>query len=78
MTHWILNNKYFGKYIQTYRQGKGIPLKTKIFAITVLWITIAFSAIFIVSLWIIQLILFVIAAIVTIHLIHLPTYRYKT
>jgi uncharacterized protein len=76
MTHWMLNNKYFGKYIRNYREGKGIPLKTKLFAIAVLWITISYSAFFIVPIWIVQLILFAIAAAVTIHLIRLPTYRH--
>lgn len=75
MTHWMLNNKYFGKYIRNYREGKGIPLKTKLFAITVLWITIVYSALFIIPLWIAQIILFVIATAVTIHLARLPTYH---
>ena len=45
MTHWMLNNKYFGTYIRNYKEGKGIPMKTKLFAISILWITIAFSGI---------------------------------
>ena len=32
--HWLLTNKYFGKYIRRYRQGLGIPLKTKIIDVT--------------------------------------------
>jgi uncharacterized membrane protein YbaN (DUF454 family) len=75
MTHWMLNNKYFGKYIRNYREGKGIPLKTKLFALTVLWTTIAISAIFIVPILIVQIILFIVAVAVTIHLVRLPTYR---
>ena len=76
MTKWILNNRYFGSYIRRYKEGKGIPLKTKIFAIATLWITILFSAFFIVNnLWIVQLILFAIATAVSIHIIRLPTYR---
>ena len=74
MTHWMLNNKYFGKYIKNYKEGKGIPLKTKIFAITFLWITIGY-AIYIVPIWLAQLTMFIIAAAVTIHLIRVPTYR---
>ncbi len=73
MTHWMLNNKYFGKYIRNYREGKGIPLKTKILALTVLWTSIFFSIIFITPILIIQIILFVIAVGVTIHLTRLPT-----
>ena len=74
MTYWMLNNNYFGKYIRNYREGKGIPLKTKLFAITTLWITISISAIIILNIWI-ALVLFVVAAAVTIHLVRLPTYR---
>ena len=73
MTHWMLNNKYFGKYIRNYRDGKGIPLKTKLFALTILWITIIISAFFIIPILIIQLVLFVVATLVTIHIARLPT-----
>ncbi len=76
MTRWILTNKYFGSYIKRYRAGKGIPLKTKIVALAALWITISYSAFFVVNQWwIVQLVLFVIAAAVTIHILKLPTYR---
>ena len=75
MTHWMLTNKYFGKYIKNYREGKGIPIKTKIFAISLLWITILYSAFFIVPIWIVQIILFTIATLVTLHLVRLPTYH---
>lgn len=75
MTQWILTNKYFGKYIKNYREGKGIPLKTKLFAIVTLWVTIVYSAFFIIPLWIVQIVLFIVAIAVTLHLIRLPTYR---
>jgi uncharacterized membrane protein YbaN (DUF454 family) len=76
MTKWVLTNKYFGSYIRRYREGKGIPIKTKLIAITILWITIGYSAFFIVNRWwIVQLILFAIAIAVSAHLIRLPTYR---
>lgn len=75
MTHWMLTNKYFGKYIKNYQEGKGIPLKTKIYAISLLWITILYSAFFIVPIWIVQIILFTIATLVTLHLVRLPTYH---
>ena len=76
MTHWILTNKYFGNYIRRYKEGKGIPLKTKILALTILWITVSYSAFFMVQKWLpIQLVLFAVAIGVTIHLIRLPTYK---
>jgi len=75
MTKWVLTNKYFGSYIRRYKEGKGIPIKTKIVAIATLWITISYSAFFIVNIWIVQLILFAIATAVSIHILRLPTYR---
>jgi len=75
MTYWMLNNKYFGNYIRNYKEGKGIPLKTKLFAITILWITLVYSAIFIIPILIAQVILFGVAVAVTLHLIQLPTYH---
>ena len=76
MTRWIMTNKYFGDYIRRYKEGRGIPLKTKVLGLAVLWITIIYSAFFIVhNLWIVQLILFAVAIGVTIHLVRLPTYK---
>ena len=76
MTKWVLTNKYFGSYIRRYKEGKGIPIKTKIIALAALWITISYSAFFIVNKWwIVQLILFAIAIAVSVHILRLPTYR---
>ena len=75
MTRWMLTNSYFGKYIRNYKEGKGIPLKTKLFALTVLWIAIGYSALFIIPMLIVQIILFAVAVGVTIHLTRLPTCR---
>jgi hypothetical protein len=73
MYQWLLNNKWFGKYIRNYREGKGIPLRGKISAIVLLWTTISFTAIFIISIDVIRVTLFLIATIVSIYLIRLPT-----
>ena len=73
MYRWLLNNKWLGTYIRNYREGKGIPLRGKISALVLLWVTISFSAIFIVRIDVIRLILFTIATVVSIYLIRLPT-----
>lgn len=73
--NWLLNNKWFGDYIRNYREGKGITLKSKIFAVTLLWITISYSAIFAVNILLVQLILLIIAIVVSIHIITLPTLK---
>ena len=73
--NWLITNKWFGEYIKNYTEGKGIPLKTKIFALTILWVTIGISALLLVPIFIVQLILLVIAIAVSIHILRLPTYR---
>jgi uncharacterized membrane protein YbaN (DUF454 family) len=76
MYNWLLNNRWFGEYIRNYREGRGIPLKTKILALAVLWGTILYSTFFMVNgFWVVQVILLVIATLVSLHLIRLPTFR---
>ncbi|WP_448376304.1 YbaN family protein, partial [Fervidobacterium sp.] len=59
--YWLINHRWLGTYIRNYREGKGIPLKTKIFTISILWLTITLSAIFAVKSLIVRVILFIIA-----------------
>ena len=75
--HWLINNKWFGSYIKNYREGKGIPLKGKIMAISLLWITILISAIFFIKIFFINLLLIVIAFLVTLHIIRIKTVKKK-
>ena len=72
---WILNNRWFGSYIRNYKEGKGIPLKTKVFTLSLLWIVITYSALFMLEILIVQIILFIIAIGVSIHIVTLPTLK---
>ena len=36
--NWVLNNKYFGKYVKDFRAGKGMPRKAKLTAIFFIWL----------------------------------------
>jgi uncharacterized membrane protein YbaN (DUF454 family) len=82
MHRWLLNNKWFGEYIRNYKEGKGIPKKTKIIALTVLWITIGFSTVFMLPCLLptmlvlpLQLIMIAVAIAVSTHILRLPTFR---
>lgn len=70
---WLINHKYLGEFIRNYTEKKGIPLKTKIGAITLLWVAILLSAIFIVELSVIKILLLLIAAAVTAHILSFKT-----
>ena len=66
--HWLMNNRWFGTYIRNYIEGRGIPVKVKLFTIALLWAAIGIS-IWLVANLIVTVILLVIAAAVTLHII---------
>lgn len=74
--YWLLHNRWFGGYIKNYREGKGISRKVKIWTISLLWITIIFS-ICTVEIVLVRILLFLIAATVSIHIISIRTIRQK-
>jgi uncharacterized membrane protein YbaN (DUF454 family) len=82
MHRWLLNNKWFGEYIRNYQEGKGLTIKTKITALTVLWITIVFSTAFMLDRILppmlvlpMQLIMIAVAIAVSTHILRLPTFK---
>jgi uncharacterized membrane protein YbaN (DUF454 family) len=78
MHKWLLGNRWFGEYIRNYQEGKGIPMKTKMLAMVMLWVAIIYSAIFALDeILIAQVALLLIAFGVSIHLIRLPTLKSK-
>ena len=74
---WLMNNKWFGTYIKNYREGRGVPLKFKIFTISLLWITILVSVFFVINNYWVKIILILIAIGVTIHILTIKTYKQK-
>ena len=82
MHKWLLNNKWLGEYIRNYTEGKGLTKKTKITALTVLWITISLSTVLVLHHLLpsqlvlpMQLVMIVIATAVSIHILRLPTFK---
>ena len=71
----IMNNKWLGKYLKNYLEGRGISIKSKILSISILWITIGYSAFIVVDAILIKIILLLIAIGVTIHLIYIRTLK---
>ncbi len=70
---WLLNHRIFGEYIRNFREHRAIPLKTKVLAITLLWITIILSVLFFTELLILDVVLIMIAIGVSIHILHFKT-----
>ena len=70
-----MSNKLLGRYIKYYREGKGVPISVKVLTISLLWLTIGYSIIFIVEAILVRLILTLIAIGVTIHVLSIKTFR---
>ncbi len=67
--NWLIGNRFFGNYIKNYREGKGIPLRVKISAISFLWITILITVFFFIPIIVVKILLIIIAATVTVHIV---------
>ena len=72
---WLISNRLVGGYIQNYREGRGVPLSTKVIGIGLLWLTIGYSAFYVLDNLIIRIVLMLIAMGVTTHLVLMKTYR---
>ena len=73
MYKWLFDNRFFGEYLRNYKEGKGVSLKAKLFTLTLLWLTISYSAFFVVDFLVVQVLLIIVAIAVSVHLILLPT-----
>lgn len=72
---WLLNHRWFGDTIRNFREYRAIRLRTKMFAVGLLWVTILTSVILVVSqLWI-RIFLLTIAVSVSIHILHFDTLK---
>ncbi|MFN2442967.1 MAG: YbaN family protein [Thermoanaerobaculia bacterium] len=70
---WLLANRWFGRTIRDYRDGRGLTLRDKVVTIAVLWLTVGPSVVFLLPVWWGRALMLAIATGVTIHLWRLPT-----
>lgn len=75
MYNWLLNQKYLGEYIKHFREHRAIPLKAKIVAIGMLWLSLLYCAIFIAPYIWLSILFIVLAIAVTIHILSYKTLR---
>ena len=70
--HWLLDHPHLGPMIRGYLDGQGIPLRAKITAITLIWISIPVSVFFLIPLFWVKVFLIAIGLCVTVYLLRLP------
>jgi uncharacterized membrane protein YbaN (DUF454 family) len=66
---WLLGNRFFGRYLNDYLSGRGVPGKVKAGVLAFLWLVITLSAVFLAQdLWL-RIVLFAVACGVTVHVL---------
>lgn len=72
---WLLSRPRLGEYIRRYREGRGVPLGTKVFTVGLLWTTMAVSMALAVESTALRAILVTIGLAVTYHVLSRPTFK---
>ncbi|TXT57093.1 MAG: conserved membrane protein of unknown function [Promethearchaeota archaeon] len=67
--NWLLNNRILGPYIRNYIEGRGMPIKVKIFTIILLWAIILLSIFLFIQITWVKYLLLIIAIAVTVHIV---------
>lgn len=49
--HWLVGHPRLGPWIQDYLDGQGIPLRGKVYAISLMWLSIALSCYLVPQVW---------------------------
>ncbi|WP_208589104.1 YbaN family protein [Gracilibacillus suaedae] len=73
---WLMTNPYFGHYIADYKSGKGVPLRIKVFAVTVVWTSVLFT-LTVIPLLLVKVFILGIAIFVTLFIFTSPLLKVK-
>jgi uncharacterized membrane protein YbaN (DUF454 family) len=69
----LLQNRFVGQYVTNYLEGRGMSLKMKVWTLSALWITIILTAVLATENLPVRIILAVVLAGVTIHILMIKT-----
>ncbi len=74
---WLIGNRIFGAYVRSYIEGRGMPVRIKIFTILLLWLTIGLTVTFGVQNTIVRIVLICVAIGVTMHIILIKKRKFE-
>lgn len=75
---WLMNNRWFGRYLSDYKSGHGVPVKIKVISIGSMWFSMGYVVFFVLSMLWLQGLLFVLAFAITYHILSLPSRKAST
>lgn len=70
---WLINHRILGLYVRSYIKYRAISPKTKVFALSTLWITIILSLVFFIHKTFVRVVILIAATTVTFHILSLKT-----
>ncbi len=70
---WLITHKWFGPYIKNYREHKAITNRAKVVILLLLWGTLGYTAIGVISALAVRVLLLLIGVGVTLHMLSLKT-----
>lgn len=72
---WLLSHRYLGPYIRSFREEKAIPLRAKIVSLLLMWGTMLYCIFFLIPLVWVKVVMFLIAAGVSYHILSFKTLK---
>lgn len=73
--NWLIRHKWLGRYIRQYREQRAISRQTKLATLVLLWGTLAFSALAVAKAVWLRILLLLVGAGVTIHVLSMKTWK---
>jgi uncharacterized membrane protein YbaN (DUF454 family) len=70
---WLVNHRWLGPYVRNYYVHRAITARTKAVSLTLMWATIAYAVVQVASSDLLRLVLLLVAAGVTIHILRMKT-----
>ncbi|RQV98421.1 MAG: DUF454 domain-containing protein [Calditrichaeota bacterium] len=70
---WLMKHRIFGNYIRNYREHRALTKTSKMVILIILWVTIFYTAFIAIPVLMVQIILFIIAVLVSLHILALKT-----
>ena len=72
---WLMNHPKLGPYLTNFMKHKAIPLRIKVVAVTTLWLTLLYCAVFVAEHWAFRAFFIVLAIAITIHILSYKTLK---
>ena len=70
---WLLSHKYLGPYIRNFREHKAIPLRAKVVSVSLVWATLLYCSLLVVSQWWLMILLILLAIAISCHILSYKT-----